>query len=182
MKKKMTAILAVLVFLLTGCSDTVKDGTELLEKGEYEEAVSTFRQAVEEDKNTAEAYRGLGMAYYELKDYASAQEAFQKVLETDGQETPILYNFLGVCAMQQEDYAAALGHFEKGIALAQESGTTREEAEGFSEVLQEMLFNQIVCYEKQQDWENAKSKMEEYIKIYPDDVAAQKEAQFLETR
>ena len=52
----------------------------------------------------------------------------------------------------------------------------------FSEVLQEMLFNQIVCYENLGDWENAKTKIAEYIQVYPDDADAQREAKFLETR
>ena len=57
-----------------------------------------------------------------------------------------------------------------------------EDAESFSEVLQEMLFNQIVCYEKLSDWENAKSKIAEYIQVYPDDADAQREAIFLQSR
>lgn len=51
-----------------------------------------------------------------------------------------------------------------------------------TKVLQEMRFNQIVCYEKLGDWENAKTKIAEYIQVYPDDADAQREAKFLETR
>lgn len=51
-----------------------------------------------------------------------------------------------------------------------------------AKVLQEMRFNQIVCYEKLGDWENAKTKIAEYIQVYPDDADAQREAKFLETR
>ena len=58
----------------------------------------------------------------------------------------------------------------------------KRQAESFSEVLQEMRFNQIVCYEKLGDWENAKTKIAEYIQVYPDDADAQREAKFLETR
>ena len=45
-----------------------------------------------------------------------------------------------------------------------------------------MEYNEIICYEQQSDWENAKAKITEYISKYPDDEAAQKEAEFLQTR
>ena len=45
-----------------------------------------------------------------------------------------------------------------------------------------MEFNEIICCEQLADWENAKEKADEYIKKYPDDEAAQKEAEFLQTR
>ena len=80
------------------------------------------------------------------------------------------------------DYNYALEQFNQGISLSQNSGTSMEDAESFSEVLQEMLFNQIVCYEKLGDWENAKTKIAEYIQVYPDDADARREAKFLETR
>jgi len=45
-----------------------------------------------------------------------------------------------------------------------------------------MRFNQIVCYERLGDWENAKAKMTEYLQVYPDDAKAKREAKFLQTR
>ena len=45
-----------------------------------------------------------------------------------------------------------------------------------------MKYNEIICYEKQADWENAKGKVTEYLDAYPDDETVQKEAEFLETR
>lgn len=70
--------------------------------------------------------------------------------------------------MKLNDYNYALEQFNQGISLSQNSGTSMENAESFSEVLQEMRFNQIVCYEKLGDWENAKTKIAEYIQVYPD--------------
>ena len=39
-----------------------------------------------------------------------------------------------------------------------------------------------VDYEKMEDWESAEVKLEEYLESYPNDKAAKKEAEFLETR
>ena len=66
----------------------------------------------------------------------------------------------------------------EGISLVSEQRYVHGNAESFSEVLQEMRFNQIVCYEKLGDWENAKTKIAEYIQVYPDDADAQREAKF----
>ena len=47
---------------------------------------------------------------------------------------------------------------------------------------QEIQFNVIVCYEKLEDWDSAKAKLEDYVTAYPDDEKAAKEAEFLKTR
>lgn len=182
MKKRTGIILAAVMCLMTGCSSAVKDGTELLESGAYQEAVEKFQEAAENEKNPAEACRGLGMAYYEQAEYDKALKAFEQALKEGTEETMSLWNLMGISSMQSGDYAKALEYLQNGILLAQNSGTTSKEAEGFSQVLQEMLFNEIVCYEKLADWENAKTRMESYIQTYPDDEAAAREAEFLKTR
>ena len=78
MKRATLLALTVSACLLTGCTNALKDGTGYLEDGNYKEAVTAFQKAVDEGKKTAEAYRGLGMAYYEQEDYASARDAFEK--------------------------------------------------------------------------------------------------------
>ena len=45
-----------------------------------------------------------------------------------------------------------------------------------------MRFNCIFAYEKLGDMETAKSLLSEYVKDYPEDEEAAKEAEFLETR
>lgn len=178
MKRATLLALTVSACLLTGCTNALKDGTGYLEDGNYKEAVTAFQKAVDEGKKTAEAYRGLGMAYYEQEDYASAKDAFEKALAAGGEKNQVIYNLLGICGMKLNDYNYALEQFNQGISLSQNSGTSMENAESFSEVLQEMRFNQIVCYEKLGDWENAKTKIAEYIQVYPDDADAQREANF----
>ena len=68
--------------------------------------------------------------------------------------------------------SSALNYFNLGIDI-----------EGNSEELnQEMRFNVIAAYEQSGDWESAKVKLTEYLEDYPDDEAAQKEMEFLNTR
>lgn len=181
--KKKTAVLSAVLgtaLMLGGCADPMKDGTASLEEGKYDEAVTEFTEASEsEDKEvSAEGCRGLGLAYYGMEDYAKALESFENAVDKGAEQTVQLYNLMGVSAMQTGDYVKGLEYIQAGLAVADTaSGGDTDDA-----LLQEMKFNEIVCYEQQADWENAKTRMSEYISQYPDDEAAQKEAEFLQTR
>ena len=48
--------------------------------------------------------------------------------------------------------------------------------------MQDIEFNIIVAYEQLMDMDTAREKLIEYLEKYPDDEAAAKEAEFLETR
>ena len=80
--------------------------------------------------------------------------------------------------MQTGDYAKGLEYIQSGLAMADAS----DSGEADDSLIREMEYNEIICYEQQSDWENAKAKIAEYISKYPDDEAAQKEAEFLQTR
>lgn len=179
--KKLRIILIMAVFcLLTGCANQVKDGVALLEEGKYQDAIDTFQEAIDKDKNLGESYRGQGMAYYELADYDKARQAFEEALSNDVEKTPTIYNLIGICYMNLENIDSAMNNFNLGVSVAQ--NVDADSDTDYSEVVQEMQYNLIVCYERKSDWESAKTKMSKYIAQYPDDADAQKEAQFLETR
>lgn len=187
MKKRTAIICLTAACLLSGCANYVKDGTELLEQGEYAEAVTAFENVVSDEsakqEQLAEAYRGLGIAYYEQQDYANALENLQSALDAGGDETAEIYNLIGICNMNTGDYAAALEAFSTGIALYSYEESSEDSTESSSaELLQEMLYNQVICYEETQDWASAKTAAAEYLSSYPDDEAMQKEAEFLETQ
>ena len=73
---------ASLAVLITGCGKNAsEDGVKLLEEGKYKEAVKEFEQAVEDDVNVGDAYRGIGIAKWEQEDYEGAREAFKNALD-----------------------------------------------------------------------------------------------------
>ena len=157
---------------LTGCGNPSEKGVECLENGRYEEAIEYFEKAVEDEVNIGDAYRGIGIAKWEQEDYEGAGEAFRNALENGAQKTGTLYNFIGNCELRLGNAVSAQNHFQVGI-----------EQEGNSaELNQEMKYNLIVALEQAGDWENARARLGEYIAEYPEDAAAQKEVQFLETR
>lgn len=180
--------------------DHIKKGVQLMQEEKYEEAALQFEKVIakEQEQGDAriltedgtpyitEAYRGLGMVYYVQQDYEQARTNFQQVIDLNGEVTPVLYNLTGLCAMYMEDYDGALNAFGAGSALPSSETYTdtsgEEQSVDYSAVIQEMKFNRIVCFEKKLDWSSAKAEMEAYIGAYPDDAAAQKEAEFLSTR
>ena len=174
-KMKLALMIMAAMCLFTGCGNKVEDGTKLMEEGKYKEAADAYQEAIDEGKDLAEAYLGKGMAYFELEEYPAAKQALSDAIDSGIEETPIIYNMIAISDMEQGNIDTALVSFEKGISLA---GSSDE----YDKVVQEMMYNVVVCYEKQTDWENAKAKIAEYIAKYPNDEDAQKEAKFLETR
>ena len=175
MKKRKIAMLVMTGVLLTGCMGTnyLEEGVSQLEEKQYEEASKSFQKEIDEEKNLDEAYRGMGIAYFEMEEFEKAIDAFGEALDNDGaEETATLYNFIGISNMKMENYEEAVSAFEKGMSMEDCSDTMK----------QEMLFNTVVSYEKLGDWDNAKEKVSEYNEQYPGDSKAEKEAEFLETR
>lgn len=183
MKKKILILAMMSTVLLSGCAGALKDGAEALESGDYETAAASFQKAVSEKgdrEDMAAAYKGLGMADYELGSYADALEAFESAVDNGAEQTAELYNLMGVSAMQTGDYEKGLEYIQAGLALTDAASSDGESTD--SGLIQEMEYNEIVCMERQADWESAKEKIAAYIEKYPDDETAQKEAEFLETR
>ena len=149
----------------SGCANSAKSGVEALEAGDYKEAQAQFEKLTEEKdkKKSAEGYRGLAMTYYEQEEHSSALDAFKKAVDTGVVQTTQIYNLMGVCAMKTEDYEAALEYIQAGLAMAEtdmsgEEEKNSENGKDSAEMIQEMRYNEVVCYEKLADWENAKQK------------------------
>lgn len=172
--KRAKALLAILSagLLLTACGNPSKKGVEYLEKGEYEQAIEQFEQAVEKDKNTGDAWRGIGIARWELKDYKGSRKAFKKALDNGAEKTGTIYNLIGNCDLKLGKAKEALNYYNLGL----------EQDDVSKKMRKEMEYNTIVAYEKIGDLESAEVKLEEYLESYPNDKAAKKEAKFLETR
>lgn len=169
---KKIVVLFILVLLLTGCAGNIKDGVALLEEGKHEQAVVAFQREVEKGRNLDEAYRGLGIAYFELENYEAAVEAFELALKHDTKETAVLCAFLGASYLETAEYDKALDAYEHGLA--------REDLT--EELEQEIQFNLIAVYENMGNWDAAKKQMKKYMEKYPEDSRVEKEAEFLETR
>jgi len=87
-----------------------------------------------------------------------------------GNESPQIYNQLGICRINMGDYEGALRAFHAGMAIED------------NDILQTLLFNEIVTYEFLGDFKKAAVLMDGYLRSYPDDKVARRENYFLQTR
>lgn len=111
----------------------------------------------------------LGQTYEKLGDLNYATVVYQTYLSGNEPDAAI-YNNLGMCLIKQEKYDEALAAFEAGLNV-----------EG-ADYAQELKYNQIAANEYLGNFSQAKSLMEEYLQIYPDDAKAKREYEFLQTR
>lgn len=116
-----------------------------------------------------EASLYLGRTYEALGDYDYASSIYNDYTLID-QSRPEIYNQLGLCRMQMGEYELALMAFQSAMSI-----------EG-NDLMQTLKFNEIVAYEYMKDYKTAAALMNDYLKSYPDDAAAQREYQFLKTR
>ena len=169
-KRIIPLILACM--MLAGCGQNVYKRVWKVWKIRWCSSTENFQKAVEDKKNVADSYRGLGIAYYEQEKYKDALAAFENAVSAGTKETGTICNMMAVCKMQTENYEDAISYYEKAL----------DHSDCSDDMKQEIQFNVIVCYEKLEDWDNAKAKLEDYVTAYPDDEKAAKEAEFLKTR
>lgn len=172
MKKWILAAVLAGTLILTGCTNNINDGVDLLEAGNYEGAQTAFQKEIEKGKHLDEAYHGLGIACFELEEYEEASEAFEAAVKNETEESAMLYGMMGACYLEIGEYEKAVDVYTKALSMEEIS----------EELEQEIQYNLIAVYENMADWDAAKEQMESYREAYPDDDRVEKEADFLETR
>ena len=134
---------------------------------DYESAKNYLSQVKISSDYEASLY--LGRTYEALGDYNYASSIYNDYTLNDQSKAEI-YNQLGLCRMQMEEYELALMAFQSAMNI-----------EG-NEMMQTLKFNEIIAYEYMKEYKTAAALMSDYLKTYPDDEAAQRENLFLKTR
>ena len=111
----------------------------------------------------------LGRTYEALGDYNYAANIYEEYVSNDQSKAEI-YNQLGLCKMKMNDYESALNAFQEAMNI-EDNG-----------MMQTLKFNEIVAYEYMEEYKTAAALMSSYLRSYPDDAAAQREYEFLQTR
>ncbi|MDO4340818.1 MAG: tetratricopeptide repeat protein [Eubacteriales bacterium] len=134
---------------------------------DYESAREELIQAANED--STEALLLLGTVYLAQNDISNARSMYQEYVSKEGASAKG-YNGLALCDIAEGNYSGALTNIADGLPTAE------------TEDMQNLLFNEIVAYEKQLDFSTALQKTREYLEFFPDDTAAAKELAFLKSR
>ena len=169
------------------------------ETGNSEAAKTDFSAAMEMTPEKDKVMRGR-LSYY-MEDYSKAKEYFESAYEAGSKEA-LYWQAELYWQMKNEDYAITLyqsylqeepehqsayekvasyqigqGNYEEALATL-EAGI----ALGDKGNLQKLLADEIAVYEYKGDFATARSKMESYLKSYPDDEKAAREYEFLRSR
>ena len=134
---------------------------------DYATAKTYFEEARDDDDQSTILF--LGKTYEMLGDYNYATSTYQNYLSKHP-EAALIHNQLGLSRLESGDYAGAKEAFQTARNLNNTG------------IDQTLSFNEIVACEYTGDFNQAKVLMEAYIKKYPDDEAANREALFLSTR
>lgn len=135
---------------------------------DYDNARTELTTASE--KGSTEAALILGMVYMAQGYTANARSFYQQYIDADGEDPAKGYNGLALCDIADGDYDSALQNISQGLGDAT------------SDEMRDLLFNEIVVYEKKLDFSTALSKAQEYVQTFKDDEAAAKELTFLQSR
>ena len=135
---------------------------------DYDNARTELTTASE--KGSTAAALILGMVYMAQGDTANARSFYQQYIDADGEDPAKGYNGLALCDIADGDYDSALQNISQGLGDAT------------SDEMRDLLFNEIVVYEKKLDFSTALSKAQEYVQTFKDDEAAAKELTFLQSR
>lgn len=132
----------------------------------YEDARDVLIKAINADSTDKNSMLLLGQVYLAMNDVADARAVYDSF--TGNEETAAAaYNGMALCDISEGSYESALKNIEKGLNY--------EDAEA----RQGLLFNQIVVYENEHDWDKARAAAAAYAVEYPTDEAGQRENKFL---
>lgn len=189
LKPMKTAVwIGCVTLLLTGCGNRVEElrlqGIDLVEKGKYEEAITTLDEAMERSRGRvgAEQYDILlykAEAEYMLGDYDAARKIIETLREVNGDQEVYLQFQTQLDARQYiESATKALNDGDMDAAResldhAKAAGLTNDK---------DYQFDELVYLEKTAQWTEAYEAVQTFLENYPGDADATRELAFLRTR
>lgn len=155
-------VVALFVALaVCGCGKAEKaydQAMEYAQKGKYEKAVDTFKEAIHEDGKEAEYYIGYGMALNHLGRFEEAQKNYSSVLsglkdDISKEDKKQLYYGYAVSVFGQGEYEEAAGYCEKALQV-----------EYLDDMDNDIRFTESVCQERLGNYEEAIKLCETIVK------------------
>ena len=137
-------------------------------QGDYELALSELSDRFAD--GFAEANYYIGEIYRLKKDYAKAIYYYEYYIDGGEVTSPNIFNQIAICLLKTDQPKEALEYLEQGLLYSNAS------------ILQVLRKNEIVAYEKLGRFAEAKNKLDEYQRNYPQDKSVEKEAIFLDSR
>ncbi|WP_114749546.1 tetratricopeptide repeat protein [Pleomorphovibrio marinus] len=110
----------ILTSFLVSCSpsteELVEEGFKSLGAGEFDKAAEYFQRAVEISPQEAQAYNGLGVAYFEKQNFSEAIDAFDEAIALDSSNYKPFFN-RGNAKLELQRYKEAVADYNLASAL-----------------------------------------------------------------
>ncbi len=112
--KFISIIVSIVSFiLLFSCSSSLHNtGQKYLENKDFERARAVFLQALRENPSNAEAWRDLGIVYFEQKQNRKAQKALEKALQLDSGDGKTIF-YSGLTQERLDNWEKALDYYRR---------------------------------------------------------------------
>lgn len=120
--KRLVALVALLPWAIAraASSDTLQEGLRQANAGQWDQALSTLRQAAAADRGDAAAQTALGLAALQRQQYDEAQTALERALALDPQSETALFA-LGLLFEKQRQIPAARSAWQRLGAITRSS-------------------------------------------------------------
>jgi len=141
-----------------------------LESGATEASIGSFATAIRLDPELADAYNGMGRAYYELKRYSQSEASFRKSVRLDP-TVPEYHVQLGVALSSLHRNDEAIASYRRALRL---SRTVPEYP------YEEVFYNLGIEYKLKENLEHAARMFRETIKRDPRFAEAHRELGWIE--
>ncbi|MGN0436897.1 MAG: tetratricopeptide repeat protein [Lachnospiraceae bacterium] len=142
-------------------------GLQLYEWKEYREALPILLDAYESGYSELVLY--VGSCYGQIGDTENMQ-LYYNVFLRNNEMNGFMYAQYAAIALDQDKLDEAYDYIQKGIATGEETS------------MKELLFDEIVYYEKLNDYNTAFEKASTFVELYPGDVDGKNEYDLLFTR
>lgn len=103
-------------------SELVSEAQKLLDNGDFQNAVTKFGAAIEQEPKSAKAYGGRGQAFLGLKRYAEALDDYNKALAIEPDEKEY-FKGRGKSYLGLEQYLKAVADYKKAKSLGAEDSS-----------------------------------------------------------
>ncbi len=128
-------------------------GIEHYRKGQYDQAINLFKEALSVDPKNSAIWCDLGAAYNKKKDYPQAIDACKRSILEEEEEDPYVRNHLGLAYYHTHEYDEAI----KALKVALELDPNYEQA----------AYNLAKVYSKMKRYEDAIDMIKLCLKINP---------------
>lgn len=142
-------------------------GLQLYDWQDYREALPILLKAYENGYSDLVLY--VGSCYGQTGDLENMQIYYDVFLQSHEMNS-FMYAQYAAIALDEDRMEEALGYIEAGKQLEDQSS------------IRELLFDEIVYYEKLKDYNTAYEKARAFVEVYPNDISGRNEYDLLYTR